>query len=247
MSSSITSPYLGSTTSNISFFSLFYSFFCLFCLFPQFDTHSSLRSPLTVFSIKKCWYLFLLGLAFFLTSNPPPNTYNIWGDKGRGKRSPSLCVYTSVSSASSFSNLNLPNVAGREQNTELCGTDCWPTLASGTSCMWGPRNKNCSHSCILLLRNQDRPPAAMSLTGMMWVVLFPDRDTWQNSVLHLCPGDKIHLQCFSDRAPLQQIWGNTNWLAKKLISKTRNRFFWITKGNKMRPFISMFSMNGKAE
>lgn len=87
--------------------------------FPQLDTRSSLESPLTVLSIKNagiCSYWDWLSSA---TCNPPPNTL---GKEGEGKGRISLCVCTSVISACSFSDWNLPNVAGSEQSTELCGT-----------------------------------------------------------------------------------------------------------------------------
>lgn len=169
-----------------------------------------------------------------------------WGGGEREKKSFSLFVHLS---ARSLSNLNLPNAAGRGQTTELRGTNAAGQPWCHTRAVCGVPGAQTAHTVYASTCSEIRtePPTAMNLTGMMWAVLFPDRDTLQNSALHPCPGDKIHLHRFSDRAPLQQIWGYTNRLAKKLISKTRNRLFWITKGSKMKPFIPMFRMNEKAE
>lgn len=196
---------------------------------------------------KKCWYLFLLGLAFFCYLQFASKYLHLGGG-GEREKSFSLCMHLSDLCLLFFRCELAQRGRQRANQGAVWHKCCWPALVSCTGCTWGPQSTNCSHSCVLLLRNQDRAPRSHEPN---WddesIVLFPDRDTSQNSVLHPCVGDKIHLHPFSHRVPLQQTQDYTNWLAKKLISKTRNRLFWITKGNKMTPFISMFSMNGKVE
>lgn len=141
----------------------------------------------------------------FPTCNPIPNTFTL-GEEGKGKGSLSLCVCTSVISACSFSNSNLPNVAGSEQKAELCGTNTagQPRCHVPAACEV-PEAQATHTGALSCSEIRTEPPTAMNITGMMRVVLFPDGDTSQNSVLHPCPGGKIHLHCFSDRVPLQQI------------------------------------------
>lgn len=121
-----------------------------------------------------------------------------WGEEGKGKRGLSLYVCTSVISACSFSILNLSNVAGSEQNTELCGTNaagqCWCRALAARGVPEAQTTHTVASSCSEI---RTEPAIATNITGMMWAVLLPDRDTLQNSVLHSCSGDKIHLHPFS--------------------------------------------------
>lgn len=132
--------------------------------FPQLDPHSLLESPVTLFSIKNadiCPYWDWLS---FATCNPPPNTYTL-GRRGKGKE-----VFLSVHlSARSLSNLNLPNVAGRGQTTELRGTNAAGQPWCHTRAVCGVPGAQTAHTVYASTCSEIRtePPTAMNLTGMM--------------------------------------------------------------------------------
>lgn len=160
------SPYLGSITSNI-FFSLFYSFFCLFCLLPNsLNSTPVLHSSLLCVLSKKCWYPFLsywdwLSAIHLQILTP-------WGKERKGKRSISLCVCTSVISACSFSIWTLPNVAGSEQNTELCGTSTagQPWCHTYEAACGVPEAQAAHTAAFSCSETRTEPPTAMNITGM---------------------------------------------------------------------------------
>lgn len=178
----------------------------------------------------------------FVTCNPNPSVYAPGGGWKREKKSFPLCMqltdlyllffkFKLILTWWSASKTLKCNAYGRHWCDILARRGVAEAQAIQTVAF------SCSEICT-------EPPTARNITGMKWVGLFP---TLQHSVRYPHPGDKVHFFCFSGRVPLQQTWGYTNWLAKKLISKTRNRLVWITKRNNMKPLISMVSMNGKAE
>lgn len=91
-----------------------------------------------------------------------------WGEEGKGKRGLSLYVCTSVISACSFSILNLSNVAGSEQNTELCGTNaagqCWCRALAARGVPEAQTTHTVASSCSEI---RTEPAIATNITGMM--------------------------------------------------------------------------------
>lgn len=160
-----------------------------------------------------------------------------WSCRRKKRKERFLSVFTSHWSMSALFQ-TFSNMLESKQNTEVY--HCWQLVV--WHCLGAVLQKHrLLRHCILLLRNQHKATNNTEhnrnhVRRVCFSLLLPS-----------CLRVKIQLYYFPARVPQQYVWGNNTWLAKKLISKTRDRFVWITKGNNMKPLISTVSLYGKAE